>query len=57
MSLPLVACGGAGDYFDFVELAEETNVSGLAAGNIFHFKELAYPRAKKLLKENNINVR
>ena len=49
-SLPLIACGGAGDPYDFLDLAEETCVSGLAAGNIFHFKERAYPRIKKILK-------
>ena len=49
-SLPVIACGGAGDPYDFLDLAEETSVSGLAAGNIFHFKERAYPRIKKLLK-------
>jgi cyclase len=49
-ALPVVACGGAGDPYDFLDLAEQTFVSGLAAGNIFHFKERAYPRIKKLLK-------
>lgn len=49
-TLPVVACGGAGDPYDFLDLAEQTFVSGLAAGNIFHFKERAYPRIKKLLK-------
>ena len=55
--LPVIACGGAGDFYDFVDLAEETNVSAIAAGNIFHFTEGSYPRAKKLLKKNKINVR
>jgi cyclase len=56
-SLPVIACGGAGDFYDFLDLAELTDVSGIAAGNIFHFTERAYPRAKQLLKKNNINVR
>jgi imidazole glycerol phosphate synthase subunit HisF len=34
-----------------------TGVSGIAAGNIFHFTELSYPRAKKLLIEEGCNVR
>ena len=55
--LPVVACGGAGDSFDFVDLAKETKVSGIAAGNWFHFVERSYPRAKQLLKKNGINVR
>lgn len=56
-SLPVIACGGAADEYDFLDLAEQTNVSGIAAGNWFHFVELSYPRAKKLLKKNNIHVR
>lgn len=55
--LPIIACGGAGDFYDFLDLAEETNVSAIAAGNLFHFTERAYPRAKKKLKENGIDVR
>ena len=55
--LPVIACGGAGDLYDFVDLAKETMVSGVAAGNIFHFTERSYPRAKELMKKKNINVR
>lgn len=55
--LPVIACGGAGDDYDFVDLAEDTKVSAIAAGNWFHFVERSYPRAKKLLKKNNVNVR
>ena len=55
--IPVIAAGGAGDFFDFADLANETKVSGIAAGNIFHFTENSYPRAKKLLIENNVNVR
>jgi cyclase len=56
-SLPVIACGGAGDLYDFVDLANETSVSAIAAGNLFHFTERSYPRAKELMKKNNINVR
>lgn len=56
-SLPLVAAGGAGDFYDFEELAQKTCVSGIAAGNIFHFTENSYPRAKKFLADKSINVR
>jgi cyclase len=56
-SVPVIACGGAGDPYDFVDLAQETKVSGIAAGNWFHFVERSYPRAKALLKKNNVHVR
>ena len=55
--LPVIACGGAGSPEDFVELAQKTNVSAIAAGNIFHFTELSYPRAKMLLKKEGLNFR
>lgn len=56
-SLPVIACGGAGTAYDFLDVAEETNVSAIAAGNMFHFTERSYPNAKTLLKKNKINVR
>lgn len=57
LSIPTIACGGAGDFWDFVDLAAESEVSAIAAGNIFHFTERSYPRAKQLLKKENANVR
>ncbi|MCX6762604.1 MAG: imidazole glycerol phosphate synthase cyclase subunit [Candidatus Moranbacteria bacterium] len=55
--LPVVACGGAGNLTDFVDLAKSVDVSGVAAGNIFHFTELSYSRAKKLLIKEGLNFR
>jgi len=57
VDVPVVACGGAGTFEDFVEVFSETSVSAVAAGNIFNFTENAYIRAKKLLREEGINVR
>lgn len=54
--LPVVACGGASNAYDFIDLAK-TGVSGIAAGNMFHFTERSYPRAKELLKKEGVNVR
>jgi cyclase len=56
-SLPVIACGGAADVDDFLEVYEETNVAAVAAGNMFHFTERAYPRAKKELLKEKIYVR
>lgn len=55
--LPVIACGGASDLTDFTTLAKNTKVSAVAAGNIFHFTELSYPRAKSLLKQAGLNFR
>lgn len=57
VSIPVIACGGAGSFYDFIDLAKETNVSAIAAGNIFHFTELAYPKAKEALLKEGINIR
>ena len=38
ISIPIIACGGAGDWNDFYKLLSKTNVAGAAAANIFHFK-------------------
>lgn len=56
-SVPVIACGGAGDEFDFLDLAENTHAAGLAAGNYFHFTEQSYPRLKKFLVQKGVNVR
>ncbi len=55
--LPVIACGGAGELSDFVDLAKKVSVSAIAAGNIFHFTELSYPKAKTLLKKEGLNFR
>lgn len=55
--VPIVALGGAGDYFDFVECFEEANPSAVAAGNIFHFKEHSYWHAKQNCERAGIDVR
>lgn len=57
VNVPVIACGGAGTFDDFVEVMTETPVSAAAAGNIFNFTENAYLRAKKALKEEGLNVR
>jgi imidazole glycerol-phosphate synthase subunit HisF len=55
--LPVVGCGGAALDDDFVDLAEIKGISGVAAGNLFHFTENVYPRAKKKLIQKELNFR
>ncbi|MBI2989705.1 MAG: imidazole glycerol phosphate synthase subunit HisF [Candidatus Magasanikbacteria bacterium] len=57
LSIPVIACGGAGSFDDFVEVMSRTSASAVAAGNIFNFTENAYIRAKKKLKEHALPVR
>lgn len=55
--IPIIACGGAGNYSDFGKVIVEAGAAAAAAGNIFHFKELAYPMAKRQLKLGGLNFR
>jgi len=57
ISVPVIALGGAGDYYDFNECFLEANPSAVAAGNIFHFKEHSYYHAKKSLEMDDVNIR
>lgn len=55
--IPIIACGGVGEFSDFAKGIEEGNADAVAAGNIFHFRELSYPLAKKFLKRKGLNTR
>jgi cyclase len=55
--IPVIACGGAGNYDHFGQAIIESGAAAAAAGNIFHFKELAYPMAKRHLKGAGLNFR
>lgn len=57
VDIPVIACGGAGHQRHFLQCLEETDASAVAAGNIFHFTEGAYPRAKKFLGQKRNDVR
>jgi len=57
VSIPVIACGGASDFSDFVDLFNTTDVSAVAAGNIFNFTENSYIQAKRTLRNHNILVR
>jgi len=55
--IPVIACGGAGRFEHFAEAIDRTAAAALAAGNLFHFTENAYRRAKRLLFERGYPVR
>jgi cyclase len=50
VEVPVIGCGGAGRDIHFVRAFEATSARAIAAGNIFHFTENAYPRIKQLLR-------
>jgi cyclase len=57
VSIPVIACGGVGNFSDFRAGIAEGGASAVAAGNIFHFTENSYKRAKKHLKDRGVDVR
>ena len=58
VNVPVIASGGAGCPEDFVTLFNEIpDIDAGLAASIFHFGEVQIKDLKKLLKENNINVR
>lgn len=57
VTVPVIACGGAGHVSHFAKCFAETGAGAVAAGNIFHFTENAYPRAKKYLRERRDDIR
>ena len=58
VNVPVIASGGAGCIEDFVTLFNTLpKVDAGLAASIFHFGEVAIPDLKKVLRENNINVR
>lgn len=54
---PVIALGGAGDYYDFVECFQLANPAAVGAGNIFHFKEHSDYHIKKALSTAHIDIR
>lgn len=55
--IPVIACGGAGIQNHFAAGFEKTRANAIAAGNIFHFTENAYPNAKKYLRTKFQDIR
>jgi len=56
VSIPVIACGGCG-VIEHMAHAVSKGASAVAAGNIFHFTENAYPRAKQTLRRKGVAVR
>ena len=57
VKIPVIACGGVGEWHHFQEALENTKVDAVAAANIFHFRDQSVYLAKKYLYENNMQVR
>jgi imidazole glycerol-phosphate synthase subunit HisF len=57
VSIPVIACAGAGNAMHFQELFTKTSVSAGCAANFFHFTEHSVNITKRYLINNGVNVR
>jgi len=57
VDVPIIASGGAGKVQDFIDLFEQTGVTGALAASIFHFGEIKIPDLKNELRARGITVR
>jgi cyclase len=56
LTIPLIACSGAGKFEDYAR-AINAGASAAAAANIWHFKELSDRHGKQAMARAGINVR
>jgi cyclase len=57
VKIPVIACGGVGEWPHFAEALERTRVDAVAAANIFHYSDQSVFLAKKFLFDRGLNVR
>jgi cyclase len=57
VSIPVIACGGVGQFKHLAQGINEGMADAVAAGNIFHFTELSGRRARKELIKAGVHVR
>ncbi len=55
--IPVIACGGVGEFEDFIKGIKEGTASAVAAGNIFNFTENSVIKAKKAMEAAGIEIR
>ncbi|MGD0623532.1 MAG: imidazole glycerol phosphate synthase cyclase subunit [Thermodesulfobacteriota bacterium] len=57
VKIPVIACGGAGEWSHLAEAFEKTKVDAVAAANIFHYVDQSVCLAKKYLYDHGYHVR
>lgn len=55
--IPVIACGGVGQWEHFAEALNGSGVDAVAAANIFHYNDQSVYLAKKYLFEQGLNCR
>ena len=56
-NLPIIACGGAGNFNHIKDLFLKTNISAAACGSLFNFGDNNPIRAKAFLQNYDIKFR
>jgi len=57
VQIPVIACGGVGEWDHLAAGITDGGASAIAAANIFHYTENSVYKAKKCLYEAGLNVR
>jgi len=57
VNIPVIACGGVGEWEHFSEALDKTNVDAVSAANIFHYIDQSVFIAKKHLYDSGYNFR
>tara|TARA_B100001778_G_C18542343_1_gene608927 strand:- start:443 stop:1186 length:744 start_codon:yes stop_codon:yes gene_type:complete len=57
LKMPLLICGGAGNWEHFVEAYEKANVDAVCTNNIYHFTYKSISSAKNYCSDRKINIR
>ena len=57
LNIPIIACGGAGNFEHLEKLFMETDVEAAACASIFHFGDNNPIRLRSYLKNKNIPMR
>ena len=57
LTIPVIACGGAGTVAHIEEVLREGKADAALAASIFHYGEIRIPELKRKLCEDGINVR
>lgn len=56
-NLPVIVCGGAGNWDNFIDAFKISNVDGACTNNIYHYSEKSIKLIKNTLKKKGIYVR
>ncbi|MDP1812018.1 MAG: imidazole glycerol phosphate synthase cyclase subunit [Sediminibacterium sp.] len=56
-TLPVIGCGGAGNFMHLVDAYKNTGIGALAMASIYHFGDNNPVRARSYLKNQDINIK